>query len=115
MPQNKEGVLPLLATARKQFVIWFSNKEHKIAVVGWLGVVACFLMFGSLFEHIQMNLAGKTVPLANPILTIINCSIWAYYGWLNGRAVPIILPNVVGLVLGITVVITALLCRGGCL
>jgi uncharacterized protein with PQ loop repeat len=115
MSQQKEGVLPLLTSKRRQFVVWFSNKEHRIAVVGWIGVVACFLMFGSLLEHIQMNLTGKTVPLANPILTIINCSIWAYYGWLNGRAVPIILPKIVGLVLGITVVITALLCKGGCL
>lgn len=78
-------------------------------------VIVCLLMYTSLVEQVEKNWHGETLPVANSLLTMLNCTLWTFYGaFKKGRDWAIIVPNVIGFFCGVAVFLTAVFCKEGC-
>ena len=66
-------------------------------------------MYMSYLDQIRLNLAGQKGSIIQPIATMINCALWAGYGFVKPkRDWPIIVANAPGVVLGTAALVTAL-------
>ncbi|KKP40521.1 MAG: hypothetical protein UR28_C0001G0031 [Candidatus Peregrinibacteria bacterium GW2011_GWF2_33_10] len=84
--------------------------ERTINKIGWFASFMAIAMYSSYIDQIRLNLSGQTGSIILPIITVINCSAWTFYGALKTKKDwPIIICNIPGIVLGIITAITAII------
>ena len=84
-------------------------KEKYVNKIGWLASFMSTAMYISYIDQIRLNLAGQKGSIILPIITTINCTAWALYGFLKEKKDwPLIVCNVPGIFLGLITAITAL-------
>lgn len=84
--------------------------QNVVSKIGWLGSLLAIIMFSSFIDQIRLNLAGQKGSIVLPVATTINCITWSLYALLKSpRDYPLLLPNGVGIVLGLITTITTLI------
>jgi uncharacterized protein with PQ loop repeat len=84
--------------------------EKRVTYVGWFASIMATTMYVSYIDQIMLNIAGNPGSLILPVVTTINCLAWVAYAFMKTRKDwPIIFCNVLGVILGITTAITAIL------
>ena len=83
--------------------------ERAVTTLGWIATAASVTMYVSYVDQIRLNLTGEKGSTIQPLATVINCSLWAAYGFLRQpkRDWPIVLANAPGIVLGALSLVTA--------
>ena len=96
----------------------FPLSYHKIVIIyifitkvlGWVATFMSVMMYESYFSQIMNNLAGQKGNFIQPLVAVINCSLWVYYGLLKKeRDIPLAAANALGIVFGLVTAITALI------
>ena len=81
----------------------------KVEKIGWLASIMAIIMFCSYLDQIRLNLSGQIGSILLPSATVVNCFAWISYAFLKQpKDWPIISCNLIGLILGIITVLTAL-------
>ncbi len=83
------------------------NRKRLIKILGYVGTLVAIGMFLSLIEIARANLRGETTIIIQPLITILNCSIWSTYAILTKERF-VFAANIPGVLLGIITVIAAL-------
>ncbi|WP_269082636.1 SemiSWEET family transporter [Sphingomonas sp. Leaf343] len=83
--------------------------ERTVMTLGWIATAAPVTMYVSYVDQIRLNLSGEKGSMIQPLATVVNCSLWAAYGFLRHpkRDWPIVLANAPGIVLGALSLATA--------
>ncbi len=82
--------------------------EKIINKIGWFASFMAILMYFSYIDQIRLNISGQRGSIILPLITIINCTTWVFYGGLKTKKDwPIIFCNIPGIILGIVTIITA--------
>ena len=82
--------------------------ERAITALGWAASIMALVMFLSYGDQIALNLAGQKGSKILPLATMLNCGLWAAYGFLKPkRDWPIMVANVPGVVLAAVTLVTA--------
>lgn len=83
-------------------------EQKTIRIIGWIATLTAVAMYVSYIDQISRNLSGAKGSVMQPVVTVINCSLWTAYGLLKSRKDwPIILANFPGIVLGGIAAVTA--------
>lgn len=83
--------------------------QNIVRYIGWFASLMAIAMFVSYIDQIRLNIGGHPGSVILSIVTAINCTAWALYGYFKiPRDWPIVLPNALGFMLGIGTLITAL-------
>ena len=83
--------------------------EKQSKIFGYLGSTLSILMYVSYIPQIMGNLSGHKTSFVQPLVAIINCTIWVIYGlFKKNKDLPIIFANLPGIVFGLIATITAL-------
>jgi uncharacterized protein with PQ loop repeat len=83
--------------------------------VGNIAMIAAMLLYISFIDQIRLNLSGKPGSIIMPIVSIINCLTWSFYGYFKKeRDWKIIAPNIPGIFLAPLSIWTAVYCIEGC-
>ena len=83
--------------------------QNVVRNIGWFASIMAIAMFVSYIDQIRLNFSGHPGSFILPIVTAINCTAWATYGYYKmPRDWPIVACNLLGIVLGIVTAITAL-------
>ena len=85
--------------------------QEKLALrVGWVASIMGVIMFGSFIDQVRLNLSGAPGSIILPVATVLNCTAWILYGYLQkpNRSYPIIFCNVLGVLLGGVTTVTAI-------
>lgn len=82
------------------------SKEKTITTLGIIGTCISVAMYFSLIEIAISNLSGTSHIFIQPLITIINCTIWVAYAYLKKERF-VFLANLPGVFFGIFTVITA--------
>ena len=91
------------------------KSQNVVNTIGSLGVIMACVMFGSYVDQIVLNWAGKTGSLWLGPATVLNCACWVFYGYYKmERDMKIVIPNVLGVILGLVGGWTAFFCKSGC-
>lgn len=81
-----------------------------VARMGWFASIMAILMYASWIDQIRLNLSGVPGSVLLPLATVINCGAWIGYGLLRKPwDLPLVLCNVLGLLVSLVTVFTALL------
>ncbi len=85
------------------------QQDKLIRIIGWIATITAIAMYVSYIDQITRNLAGVKGSIIQPLVTVLNCSLWTLYGALRRpKDWPIILANFPGIVLGAVAAATAL-------
>ncbi len=83
--------------------------DRTLRIIGWIATATAVAMYVSYIDQIGRNLGGEKGSVLQPVVTVINCSLWSAYGLLRQpRDWPIVLANAPGVVLGAIAAVTAL-------
>ena len=82
------------------------DKEKTITTLGILGTCISIAMYFSLVEIAISNLNGTSHIFIQPLVTIINCTIWVTYAHLKKERF-VFWANVPGIFFGVFTVVTA--------
>lgn len=84
--------------------------ERRIKMLKLFSKVAtamCILMYVSYIPQIQANFSGNPVNPVQPLVAMINATLWVGYGWCKTyKDWPIIISNIPGVIFGLVTVIT---------
>jgi len=84
--------------------------EKNINIIGWAASIMGILMYFSYIDQIRLNISGQTGSIILPIVTTINCTLWAVYAFLKPKKdLPLFICNLPGVILGIITTITAII------
>lgn len=83
--------------------------EKQMKVLGWVAIFMSVMMYVSYFPQIMNNLAGQKGNFIQPLVAVINCSLWVYYGLFKKERDPLAAANAPGIVFGLVTAITALI------
>lgn len=85
-----------------------NNKLH--SYIGWIASIMATIMFLSYIDQIRLNIIGKKGSIFLPITTSINCIMWLMYAYTKEQKDnPLIICNLVGIVLSIATIVTAII------
>ena len=84
------------------------KKDVVIKILGYIGTVVAISMFVSLLEVAKSNLSGNSHIFIQPLVTVINCSVWSVYAFLKKEKF-IFAANIPGVFLGIFTLLSAFL------
>lgn len=59
------------------------NRQTLIKVLGTSGTIIAILMFVSLIEVARSNMSGDSNIFIQPLVTMINCTIWSTYAYMK--------------------------------
>ncbi len=79
---------------------------EKENVIGAIASICATLMILSLIEVFISNLEGTSNIYIQPLATIFNCFLWSLYGYAR-KDMFIIIPNISGVIIGVTTTISA--------
>lgn len=83
--------------------------EKTVNKLGWLASFMAIIMYFSYIDQIQLNISGQKGSILLPIITILNCIIWAFYGFSKKeKDWPIIFCGIPGIIFGTITIITAI-------
>lgn len=83
--------------------------QKLIRIIGWIATATAVAMYVSYLDQIGKNLSGLKGSVLQPVVTVLNCSLWTTYGLLRRpKDWPIILANAPGILLGAIAAVTAL-------
>ena len=83
------------------------SSETKLAkVLGYIGTGLAILMFLSLFEVVRSNVVDHSHIFIQPLMTMLNCSIWSIYAILQ-REKFVFWANIPGVFLGLLTLLSA--------
>ncbi len=83
--------------------------QKLLRTIGWIATLTAVAMYVSYLDQIGRNLAGEKGSVLQPVVTVLNCSLWTAYGLLRRpKDWPIILANAPGILLGAIAAVTAL-------
>lgn len=83
--------------------------QTKVEKIGWIASFMAIAMYFSYIDQIRLNLSGQKGSVILPIITVINCTAWAIYGFYKEKKDwPIIVCNIPGIILGLATAITAM-------
>lgn len=93
------------------------TKKHAISFdenffnkLGQFGSILSVMMYVSYIPQITNNLAGNKGSFIQPLVAMINCTVWFVYGaFKKERDVPIMIANAPGILFGLVTALTALL------
>ena len=84
--------------------------ENFFNKLGQLGSILSVMMYVSYIPQITNNLAGNKGSFIQPLVAMINCTVWFVYGtFKKERDVPIMIANAPGILFGLVTALTALL------
>lgn len=83
--------------------------EKQMKVLGWVAIFMSVMMYVSYFPQIMNNLAGQKGNFIQPLVAVINCSLWVYYGLFKKERDSLAAANAPGIVFGLVTAITALI------
>ena len=84
--------------------------QKLVSRIGWIATIFAILLWLSFIDQIRLNLSGHPGSLLVGIVSVLNCSFWATYGFfLEKRSWPIVASNLPGVFLGLINVITVLI------
>ncbi len=84
--------------------------EKVIKIIGWMASFMAVAMYVSYIDQIKLNLSGNSGSVVQPVVTVLNCSLWILYASLPKRKdLPLIICNIPGVILGFITAITAVL------
>ena len=87
-----------------------SFDENFFNKLGQLGSILSVMMYVSYIPQITNNLAGNKGSFIQPLVAMINCTVWFIYGtFKKERDVPIMIANAPGILFGLVTAITAVL------
>lgn len=93
--------------AEKHVISFDENFFNKL---GQLGSILSVMMYISYIPQITNNLAGNKGSFIQPLVAMINCTVWFIYGtFKKERDVPIMIANAPGILFGLVTALTALL------
>ncbi|MCI1218680.1 SemiSWEET family transporter [Bifidobacterium crudilactis] len=80
-----------------------------ITRLSWAATIMGILMYVSYIPQIMNNLSGDKGSPIQPLVAVLNCSLWVAYGLLKKpKDYPIAITNAPGIVFGLVACITAL-------
>lgn len=84
--------------------------ENFFNKLGQLGSILSVMMYVSYIPQITNNLAGNKGSFIQPLVAMINCTVWVFYGtFKKERDIPIIIANAPGILFGLVAAITAVI------
>jgi hypothetical protein len=82
------------------------SKEKVGNILGVIGTIIAILMFFSLLEIAHSNWIGQSNIVIQPLITMINCSIWSVYAIFRKEKF-VFWANIPGVFLGLITVLSA--------
>ena len=83
--------------------------QRYIIILGWIATFTAICMYVSYISQISVNLSGNKCNPFQPLVAVINCSLWVAYGLLKEkRDYPIALSCAPGIIFGAITFFTAL-------
>ncbi len=79
--------------------------QKTIERIGWAASIMAILMYFSFIDQIRLNLIGHKGSLIIPILVVVNCSLWTFFG-LGKKNWQIVVCNIPGIFIGIITAVT---------
>jgi uncharacterized protein with PQ loop repeat len=78
-----------------------------IKILGRVATLTAILMYVSYIPQIISNFSGHPVSPIQPLVAMINATLWVGYGWFKTyRDWPLIISNLPGVIFGLVTVIT---------
>lgn len=89
--------------------LWNMQNGKFITVLGWVATFTAIAMYVSYVSQIRNNLNGVKGDWLQPLVAVINCTLWVAYGLFKKpkKDWPIIVANVPGIVFGVIASVTA--------
>lgn len=85
-------------------------KERSVQTIGWFASLCAILLNLSYIDQIRLNLSGHPGSAILPFFAVLNGTVWTFYGFCKPQKDwPIIVCNIVGIILGATMAITAII------
>ncbi|MGR8822401.1 SemiSWEET family transporter [Leuconostoc citreum] len=83
------------------------KRVNRLKVWSKLATIMCIAMYISYIPQIISNFSGHPVGFLQPLVAMINATLWTGYGWNKTyKDWPVIISNVPGIVFGLVTVIT---------
>ncbi|MGN8067336.1 SemiSWEET family transporter [Lactococcus lactis] len=83
------------------------KKIRKVKLLGRFATIMCILMYVSYIPQIIANFSGQPVSPIQPLVAMINATLWTGYGWSKTyKDWPVIISNVPGILFGFITVLT---------
>lgn len=83
------------------------ERVRRLKLLSKLATFMCIAMYISYIPQIISNFSGNPVGFLQPLVAMINASLWTGYGWSKTyKDWPIIISNVPGIFFGLITVIT---------
>ncbi|MBS0941600.1 hypothetical protein JK161_01890 [Leuconostoc mesenteroides] len=83
------------------------KRVRRLKLLSKLATFMCIAMYISYIPQIISNFSGHPVGFLQPLVAMINASLWTGYGWSKTyKDWPIIISNVPGILFGLVTVIT---------
>lgn len=83
------------------------KKVRRLKILSKLATIMCIAMYISYIPQIMSNFSGHPVGFLQPMVAMINASLWTGYGWNKTyKDWPVIISNVPGIFFGLITVIT---------
>ncbi len=81
--------------------------EKQMKIVGWIATFMSIMMYVSYIPEIIANFSGNPVNPIQPLVAMINATLWTFYGWTKTyKDWPIIISNMPGILFGLVTFIT---------
>ncbi|ARY90809.1 MULTISPECIES: SemiSWEET family transporter [Lacticaseibacillus] len=82
-------------------------KAKRLNLLSRLATFTCILMYVSYIPEIMANFSGTPVNPIQPLVAMINATLWTGYGWMKpAKDWPIIIANVPGILFGLITFVT---------
>lgn len=83
------------------------KKVKMLKIFSKLATIMCIAMYVSYIPQIMSNLSGHPVGVIQPLVAMINASLWTGYGLSKTyKDWPVIISNVPGIIFGLITVVT---------
>lgn len=83
------------------------KKVKRLKLLSKIATITCISMYVSYIPQIMANFSGDPVSPIQPLVAMINATLWTLYGWNKTyKDWPIIISNVPGIIFGLVTVVT---------
>lgn len=87
-------------------------EQNTVEMIGWAASIMAILMYVSYIDQIRLNRSGHPGSVIQPMITVVNCTLWVAYGLLLAtKNWPIVVCNIPGIFLGIATAVTAIIAK----
>lgn len=83
--------------------------DKQVRILSVIATLTAVSMYVAYIPQIQLNLSGQKGSSLQPLVAMINCTLWVWYALgKKNRDIPVALSNAPGIVLGLITFITSL-------